>query len=173
MDHSLRNAALEINRLVTEGRCSLLCFMAHAAADCHILSFNSFTLPTERHWLSPLRTRCSALLSSCRPVLATTVYIQFIPLDPCHASCTPPRSAPWQSTIAQGMQINASLFCILKKTVCVLSERMSCLHCSSVIVSGFSCQENWPRCSPLYDPHSSLQILQADTLAPPVAFGLC
>lgn len=79
MDHSLRNAALEINRLVTEGRCSLLCFMAHAAADCHILSFNSFTLPTERHWLSPLRTRCSALLSSCRPVLAITVHSVYTP----------------------------------------------------------------------------------------------
>lgn len=134
-------------------------------------AFNSFTLPTEGHQLSPLGTRCSALLSSCHPVLAIILCNHFVPLDPCHAPCTPPRSAPSQSTLAQGMQNNASLF--LKKTVRVLLERMSCLHCSSVMVNGFFCQENWPRCSPLYDSHSSLQILQADTLASPLAFGLC
>lgn len=38
MDHSLRNTALEINRVVTGGPCSQLCFMAHAAADCHTSS---------------------------------------------------------------------------------------------------------------------------------------
>lgn len=138
---------------------------------CHFV-FSAFTLPTKGHQLFPLWTRCSALLSSCCPVLVITVH-SVIPLDPCCAPCTPPRSAPPQSTIAQGMQNNASLFCILKKTVRVLLEGMSCLHCYSVIVSSFSCQESWPQCSSLHDPHSSLQILQADTLAPPVAFRLC
>lgn len=132
----------------------------------HILSLAP--LSTQGHWLPPLHSSIHATLSW------QFLCLQFIPLDPCHAVCTPPRSAPWQSTAAPGMQNNASLSWILKKTVCVPSERMSCLHCSSITANGFSCQENWPRSSPLSDPSpSSLQIFQADTLAPLIAFRLC
>ena len=146
--------------------------MAPAAADCHVLSLTPLRCPPKGTgclpWGPSARHRSVHAVPSWQLLCS-----QFIPLDPRRAPRTPPRSAPWQSTIAQGMQNNASLFCIFKKTVRVLLERMSCLPCSSLILSGFSCQENWPRCSPLYEPHSSLQILQADTLAPPVAFGLC
>lgn len=75
---------------------------------------------------------------------------------------------------APGMQKNASSSWILKKTLHVPSERMSGLHCSSMTANGFSCQESWLGSSPFSDPPtSSLQIFQADTLAPPVALGLC
>lgn len=127
----------------------------------------SFALPTKGHWLPPLGTSCSAVLSF------QLLCVPFVALDPCYAPRTPPTPAPWQSTIAQGMSHSASLFCTLKKTARVLLEGMSRLHCSSVIIRGFSCQENWPQHSLLYYPYSSFQILRADTLAPPVAFRLC
>lgn len=109
MDHSLQNIAIEIKRLVTGGSCSLLRFMAGGAADCHILSLTPLGCPLKG---TGRLSRCSVLLASCCP--CNTCALRLYPWIHAMLPGTPTRSAPGQSTIAQGMQNNAGLFWLLQ-----------------------------------------------------------
>lgn len=81
--------------------------MAHAAADRHILSLTLLRGPLKGDGFVPQGP--GALQSSVYGVLSLQwPCIQFTPLDSRHVPHSPPKSAPQQSTIAWGMQNNAS-----------------------------------------------------------------
>lgn len=169
-DHSLQNTGLEIKRLVTGGPCSLLCFMAGDAADWHSLSLTPLGCPLKG---TGHLSRCSVLLASCCP--CNTCALRWYPRI--HAMLLfAPTSSRIKAT-AQGMQNNVGLFFILKKKDSMQPTPAPNHPWMGRLVSTAprspKVEQNLPWCSPLYSPPSPLPALQADTLAPPAAFGLC